>query len=161
MAFSLHRWCFWVWGHLGRSGTKLENKLWIALASLALGLLNQCESLLWRSRMYGEKIFSQCPYPQCRELPETVRLTWRRICSFRESKKRKTCWCLQPYFPLPQQGSEKSVCISAEKYVMRKRKPLLPVIVEWSIIKEREKSTVWCFWLGSQEGVNSLLPQSG
>lgn len=157
MAFSSQRWCFWVLGHLCRSGTKLENKLWIALASLALVLLNQCESLIWRSRLCGERIFSRYPYLQCREFPETVRLAWRRICSFRETKKRKTCWW-HPYFPLPQQGSEKPVCISeVEKCARRKCKPLFPAIVEWSIIKERDKTAVWCFWPGNQEGVNSLL----
>jgi len=26
------------------------------------------------------------------------------------------------------------------------------------IIKERDKCKVWCFWPGSQEGSNSLLP---
>lgn len=45
--------------------------------------------------------------------------------------------------PLPQLDSEKPVCISAvEKSVRRKHKPSFPAMVEWSIIKERDKYSV-------------------
>lgn len=61
MSFSSPRRCFWVLCHLYRSGTKLENKLWINLLSLAWDILNQHENLLQRCRVCGEKDLFSVP----------------------------------------------------------------------------------------------------
>lgn len=91
--------------------------------------------------MCGEKTFSRCPYLQCRELPETANLTWKETAL---SGRARGGRCVPAaILPLPQQESEKPVCISAvEKCVRRKHKPSFPAMVEWSIIKERDKYSV-------------------
>lgn len=68
---------------------------------------------------------------------------------------------LMPHFPLLQPASEKPACLHFSSGEMCEEKTQAVITCNSSVAKnngEREESAICCVWLGSQEGMNSLLP---